>query len=80
VGRHTWTSLFTIGPFIQINNSVGFPFPFPLGFWKNDAMFIVNGQLVLYDPSTKQMTNLQIHVDRESMQLVTYMETLVSVK
>jgi hypothetical protein len=38
------------------------------------------GQLVLYDPSTKQITYLQIHGERDNAQLVTYMETLVSVK
>jgi len=82
--KDSWTSLFTIGPFIQINDSLGFPlgFPFPLGFWKNYTIFIVNGQLVLYDPSTKQITNLQIHhhVDKEPIQLVTYMESLVSLE
>jgi hypothetical protein len=78
--KDSWTRLFTIGPFIEINDSLGFPFPF--GFLKNDTMFIVksDGQLVLFDPSTKQMTNLQIHGDRESLQLVTYTETLVSFK
>jgi F-box interacting protein len=70
--KDSWTKLFTIGPGI----------PRPLGFWKNGTMFLenVNG-LVLYDPSTKEMTDLQIHHrHRDSMQLVTYMETLVSVK
>jgi F-box interacting protein len=78
--KDSWTRLFTIGPFIEFNDSLGFPLP--LGFWKNDTMFIVksDGELVLYDPFTKQMTKLQVHGDRESLQLVTYMETLVSVK
>ncbi|XP_059439987.1 F-box/kelch-repeat protein At3g23880-like [Corylus avellana] len=74
--KDSWNRLFTIGPsFARIHQ--------PLGFWKNDTMFlnkIDNGQLFLYDPSTKQMTDLQIHGHSNSMQLVTYMETLVSVK
>jgi hypothetical protein len=69
--KDSWTRVLTIGPFIEINDSLGFPFA--LGFWKNDTVFIVksDGKLVMYDPSTKQMTNLQIHGDRESLQLVT---------
>ncbi|KAE7995728.1 hypothetical protein FH972_000498 [Carpinus fangiana] len=74
--KDSWTRLFTIEQsFAKIHR--------PLGFWKNDTMLFSNvdeGQLVLYDPSTKQMTNLQSHGDCESMQLVTYMETLVSVE
>jgi hypothetical protein len=76
--KDSWTRLFTIGPFIQIND-IGWPRP--LGFWKNDTMLIVksDGQLALYDPSSKQITNLQIHGDIMCLQLVTYMETLVYV-
>ncbi|KAE7995669.1 hypothetical protein FH972_000440 [Carpinus fangiana] len=74
--KDSWNRLFTIGPsFARIHR--------PLGFWKNDTIFlnkIDDGQLFLYDPSTKQMTDLQIHGRYNSMQLVTYMETLVSVK
>jgi len=52
--RESWTKLFSIGPLMGIDK--------PLGFWKNDSMFLRNdeGQLVLYDPSTQEMTNLQI--------------------
>jgi F-box interacting protein len=76
--KDSWNRLFTIGPSIAKNH-------LPLGFWKNDTMFltkIYDGQLFLYDPSTKQMTDLQIHglSDSKNMQLVIYMETLVSVK
>jgi F-box interacting protein len=76
--KDSWNRLFTIGPsFAKIHR--------PLGFWKNDTMFLTkinDGQLFLYDPSTKKMTELQIHGHSDSMQmqLVTYMETLVSVK
>ncbi|XP_059436789.1 F-box/kelch-repeat protein At3g23880-like [Corylus avellana] len=73
--KDSWTRLFPIRPSAFIHR--------PLGFWKNDTMIlskIDDGQLLLYDPSTEQTTNLQIHGDDDSMQLVTYMETLVSVK
>ena len=52
-----------------------------LGFWNNVSMFLGNdeGQLVLYDPTTQGMTSLQIGVP-ESPQLITYMESLISVK
>ncbi|KAE7995725.1 hypothetical protein FH972_000495 [Carpinus fangiana] len=73
--KDSWAKLFTIEPFADDVCR-------PLGFWKNDTMFWIKngGQLVLYDPSTKQITYLQIHGDGDNMQLVIYMETLVSVK
>ncbi|XP_059438985.1 F-box/kelch-repeat protein At3g23880-like [Corylus avellana] len=73
--KDSWTKLFSIGPFTDFKQ------PRPLGFWKNDAVLFENldGQMVLYDPSTKEMTNLPIHGETYSLQLVTYMETLVSV-
>jgi F-box interacting protein len=72
--KDSWTKLFTIGESSRIIQ--------PLGFWKNDTMFFENSnELVLYDPSTKQITNLQFDPRiMLSSQLVTYMETLVSVK
>jgi hypothetical protein len=55
--KDSWTKLFTIEPsFTKIHG--------PVGFWKNGTMFLMafdDGQLFLYDPSTKQMTDLQIH-------------------
>jgi hypothetical protein len=56
--KDSWTKLFTIGPCMGIIR--------PLGFWKNNTMFMEtfhenSRRVVLYDPSTKQMTNLQIH-------------------
>ncbi|XP_059440355.1 F-box/kelch-repeat protein At3g23880-like [Corylus avellana] len=76
--KDSWNRLFTIGPSIARIHQ-------PLGFWKNDTMFLTkidSGQLFLYDPSTQQMTDLQIHghSDSKEMQLVNYMETLVSIK
>jgi F-box interacting protein len=55
--KDSWNRLFTIGPsFARIHE--------PFGFWKNDTMFLTkvnDGQLFLYDPFTKKMTNLQIY-------------------
>ncbi|GLT81368.1 hypothetical protein SLA2020_527570 [Shorea laevis] len=70
--KDSWTKLFTIGPFTEIEQ--------PLGFWKNDTMLLekYGRQLVLYNPSTKEMTNLQI--DWTWSYLVTHMETLVSIE
>ncbi|XP_059439385.1 F-box/kelch-repeat protein At3g23880-like [Corylus avellana] len=70
--KDSWSKLFTIGPFTDIMR--------PLGFWKNGIMFLekCDGQMVLYDPSTKQMTDLLL--GHSWSQLITYMETLISVK
>jgi len=71
----SWTRLFTIGPITGITR--------PLGSWKNDSIFFEKyyRQLVLYDPSTKEITDLKVgdgHI--VSWQIITYTETLVSVK
>ena len=52
----------------------------PLGFWKNESLFLRNneGQLLLYDPLAQQMTNLQ--VDGRPIQMITYIESLISLK
>ncbi|XP_059436801.1 F-box/kelch-repeat protein At3g23880-like [Corylus avellana] len=77
--KDSWTRLFTVGPITGIE----LPLPFwRLGglvtFWKNDAMFCrTNDGLVLYNPFTKERTNLPIQSYSCS---ITYMETLVSVK
>ncbi|KAG6702270.1 hypothetical protein I3842_07G025500 [Carya illinoinensis] len=70
----SWTKLRTVGPrrgYLR-----------PLESWKNDALFLQTyfGRLVLYEPSTEQMTDL--HIDREirTMQAITYIENLVSLK
>ena len=49
----------------------------PLGFWKNESLFLINndGQLLLYDSSTQEMTNLQ--VDGLPLQMITYVESLI---
>ena len=62
--RESWTKLFTIGPLMGIEK--------PLGFFKNDSMFLENneGQLLLYNLSTQEMTNLQIGGVRKSLEIV----------
>ena len=54
----------------------------PLGFLKNDSMFLENneGKLLLYNLSTQEMTNLQVGGEPKSLQMITYVESLISVK
>ena len=70
--KESWIKLFTIGPLMGIEE--------PLGFWKNESLFLRNneGQLLLYDPSAQNITNLQ--VDGRPMQMITYVESLISLK
>ena len=70
--KESWTKLFTIGPLMGIEK--------PLGFWKNESLFLRNneGQLLLYDPLAQKITNLQ--VDGRPMQMITYVESLISLK
>ena len=70
----SWIKLFTIGPPMGIEK--------PLGFLKNDSMFLENneGKLLLYNLSTKEMTNLQVGGEPKSLQMITYVESLISVK
>ncbi|KAE8718311.1 Detected protein of unknown function [Hibiscus syriacus] len=53
----------------------------PLGFWKNDEMFLESSddELVLFDPSTRELKNLDIHAYRETMQIIAYVESLVPI-
>nr|POE76003.1 f-box protein cpr30 [Quercus suber] len=70
--KESWTKLFTIGSLMGIEK--------PLGFWKNESLFLRDneGQLLLYDPSAQKITNLQI--DGRLMQMITYVESLISLK
>ena len=71
--KESWSKLFTLGPLTGIRK--------PLGFWKNQTMLFMessDGQLVVYDTSTVEMSNLQI--GGELFQVIIYMETLVSVE
>jgi len=54
----------------------------PLGFLKNDSMFLENneGKLLLYNLSTQEMTNLQVGGEPKSLQMITYVASLISVK
>ncbi|XP_018853295.2 F-box/kelch-repeat protein At3g23880-like [Juglans regia] len=74
--RESWTKLFRVGPLTGICR--------PLEFWRNDIIFFEkDGQLALYDVSTKEMMstiNLQIDGDQVfSFQVISYMESLVSI-
>jgi len=73
--KESWAKLFTLGPFTGIRK--------PLGFWKNEIVLFLessDGRLVVYDSSTKQMSGLQIDGEPLSLQVIPYVETLVSVK
>ncbi|XP_041017162.1 F-box/kelch-repeat protein At3g06240-like [Juglans microcarpa x Juglans regia] len=69
----SWTKLFSVGPLTGVFR--------PLEYWRNDIIFWEkdDGQLALYDPSTKEMTNLQIDGELLSLQIIPYMESLVSI-
>ncbi|XP_035551505.1 F-box/kelch-repeat protein At3g06240-like [Juglans regia] len=69
----SWTKLFRVGPLTGVFQ--------PLEYWRNDIIFWEkdDGQLALYDPSTKEMTNLQIGGELLSLQIIPYTESLVSI-
>ncbi|KAG6646672.1 F-box/kelch-repeat protein At3g06240-like [Carya illinoinensis] len=69
----SWTKLFRVGPLTGVIR--------PLEYWRNDIIFWEKDdeQLALYDPSTKEMTNLQIEGESLSFQVITYMESLVCI-
>ncbi|KAL4387144.1 hypothetical protein GQ457_09G005580 [Hibiscus cannabinus] len=52
-----------------------------LGFWKTGELFIesLDHQLVLFDPSTRELKNLGIHAPKWSMQITAYVESLVPI-
>lgn len=54
----------------------------PLGFLKNDSMFLENneGKSLLYNLSIQEMTNLQVGGEPKSLQMITYVDSLISVK
>ncbi|GMI65279.1 CONSTITUTIVE EXPRESSER OF PR GENES 1, CONSTITUTIVE EXPRESSER OF PR GENES 30 [Hibiscus trionum] len=69
----SWTKLFIIESVPGID--------MPLGFWKNGELFFENsdGELVLFDPSTRELKNLGIHTCcKESMSIIAYAESLVT--
>ncbi|KAK8556443.1 hypothetical protein V6N13_064475 [Hibiscus sabdariffa] len=52
-----------------------------LGFWKNGEFFIESSdhELVLFDPSTRELKNLGIHASKWTMQITAYVESLVPI-
>ncbi|KAK8664354.1 hypothetical protein V6N13_084147 [Hibiscus sabdariffa] len=52
-----------------------------LGFWKTGELFIqsLDHQLVLFDPSTRELKNLGIYAPKWSMQITAYVESLVPI-
>ncbi|KAG6645960.1 F-box/kelch-repeat protein At3g23880-like [Carya illinoinensis] len=72
--EESWRKIYTLGPLTGFDTV--------LGFWKDDALFFgsADGRLFLYDSSTKEMNYLQIDGEPMTLQLITFMETLVSVK
>ncbi|KAK8556413.1 hypothetical protein V6N13_064443 [Hibiscus sabdariffa] len=53
----------------------------PLGFWKNGELFLESSdhELVLFNPCTRQLKNFGIHDDRETMQTIGYVESLIPI-
>ncbi|KAK8486079.1 hypothetical protein V6N12_012447 [Hibiscus sabdariffa] len=51
----------------------------PLGFWENGELFYENSdnELMLFDPSTRELKNLGIHAYNGPMQIIVYVESLV---
>lgn len=69
---NSWTKLFTVGPVPAVI--------WPLGFWKNGAFFVetINGELLLYDPSSHVLRDLQLRT--VAFNVYGYKESLISVK
>ncbi|KAG7968445.1 hypothetical protein I3843_08G154900 [Carya illinoinensis] len=72
--EESWRKIYTLGPLTG--------FDIVLGFWKDNALFLesADGRLFLYDSSSKEMNHLQIDGAPMTLQLMTFMETLISVK
>lgn len=72
--KESWTRLLRIEAFPGLE--------WPLGFWKNGELFMENGEgeLVLYDPFTHTVRNVdQVnHGVKESLQVLAYTPTSVS--
>ncbi|XP_038678541.1 F-box/kelch-repeat protein At3g06240-like isoform X2 [Tripterygium wilfordii] len=71
--KDSWVKQARIGPISGVDR--------PLEFWRNGGLFLKNsrGQLVLYDPSTQQLKNLQLPGPQGRLQVVTYVESLVPI-
>ncbi|KAK8561071.1 hypothetical protein V6N12_048147 [Hibiscus sabdariffa] len=71
----SWTKLSII--------ECAFGFGIPLGFWKNGELFFESRdrELVLFDPSTRELKNLGIHARsmyHGTMEIISYAESLVT--
>ncbi|XP_038725472.1 F-box/kelch-repeat protein At3g06240-like [Tripterygium wilfordii] len=71
--KESWVKQASIGPVPGVER--------PLGFLKNGGLFLedLEGQLVLYDPSSQQLKNLQPRGGKDSLQVVNYVESLVPI-
>ncbi|MBA0812781.1 hypothetical protein Gohar_026719 [Gossypium harknessii] len=69
----SWTKQFSIESLLGVER--------PLGFWKNGELFLESSdhELVLFDPSTRELKNLGIHAYQETMQIIAYVESLVPI-
>ncbi|KAE8729775.1 Detected protein of unknown function [Hibiscus syriacus] len=68
----SWTKQFSVESILGAER--------PLGFWKNGELFLESSdqELVLFDPSIKELRNLGIHAYQETMRITTYVESLVT--
>ncbi|XP_059670626.1 putative F-box protein At1g32420 [Cornus florida] len=69
-----WTKQLTMGPVIDVDRA--------LGFWKNGELFLetTTSKLVLYNPNTQEIKDLQHRGLYNSLRIFMYKESLVSIK
>ncbi|KAL4304627.1 hypothetical protein GQ457_10G000810 [Hibiscus cannabinus] len=69
----SWTKQFTIDSVPGVERA--------LGFWKNGELFLESSdhELVLFDPSTRELKNLGIHAYMGTMRISAYVENLVPI-
>ncbi|KAK8654652.1 hypothetical protein V6N13_107259 [Hibiscus sabdariffa] len=69
----SWTKQFTIDSVPGVERV--------LGFWKNGELFLESSdhELVLFDPSTRELKNLGIHAYMGTMHISAYVENLVPI-
>ncbi|XP_062153284.1 F-box protein At3g07870-like [Alnus glutinosa] len=73
--KESWTRLLRIEAFPGLE--------WPLGFWKNGELFMENGEgeLVLYDPFTQTVRNVEVdHGAKESLQVLAYTPISASIE
>ncbi|KAK9026874.1 hypothetical protein V6N11_066733 [Hibiscus sabdariffa] len=73
VMNESWTKQFTIDYVPGVERA--------LGFWKNGELFLesLDHELVLFDPSTRELKNLGIHAYKGTMHISAYVENLVPI-